>query len=417
MVDDRHAATKTFSERTHTMQTSHVLRRRVTVLAVVFVAMIGTGTIASVGVAGGTSRPEASLTDQTAQPAGAFVAVSPLRVLDTRAAPHGPIGVATSGAIAEDGTIVLALAGEGRAIPAHATAAFLNITIDADATVASFLTVWPTGEPRPLTSANNALPGLVASNAMLAKLGDNGSISIFNQQGDVHVVIDLLGYVVPLEILTAPTVPTVPTVPPTAPTSVPTTVPATVPTTVPTVDPHNGLISGTGPPAAGSGSDGDFYLDTANQILFGPKTAGVWPASAVALGGVQGAASAYDPGPVSVPTPAAAPAPIPFALAGPAAGSVSRTDDTTFTVSESGLYRVDYQVGFSSSVSGIVAVFVSGVQSDQTTRLAGSVYAANDLLVAAVAGDTIRLWFAPSLPMASVGLKNLSILVEQTTGV
>lgn len=39
------------------------------------------------------------------------------------------------------------------------------------------------------------------------------------------------------------------------------------------------LISGTGAPAAGTGSDGAMYLDTANGRFYGPKAAGAWPAA------------------------------------------------------------------------------------------------------------------------------------------
>ena len=75
----------------------------------------------------------------------------------------------------------------------------LNITLDSDATAKSFITVWPTGEPRPTTSANNAEPGLVSPNSTIAKLGANGSVSIFNQQGQTNVIVDVVGYLVTLD--------------------------------------------------------------------------------------------------------------------------------------------------------------------------------------------------------------------------
>ena len=375
------------------MHRPHGVRRQVMTVAATLLAVIGAGAIAGGAVAGGAPRPEASLTDLTAEPPGAFVAVSPLRVLDTRPAPQGPIGVGASGPITQNSSIDLKLSGEGQAIPARATSAFLNITIDQDSTLASFLTVWPTGEPRPLTSANNALPGLVASNTMLAKLGDGGSISIFNQQGDVNVVIDLLGYVVPLET------PTVPTVPP----------------TVPTTDPHAGLISGAGPPSSTDGSDGDFYLDTSSQILSGPKTGGAWPPTGVALGGVQGAASAYNTGAIVVSAPTTAPVPIPFAMAGPAAGTVSRSSATTFALAQSGLYRVEYNLGVVSGDTGIMSVAVNGVPIGQGKSLAASNGFVNSVLVEATGGDTIQLVFVSSTGGVNISLDNSSILVEQTT--
>lgn len=38
----------------------------------------------------------------------------------------------------------------------------------------------------------------------------------------------------------------------------------------------NTLLNGSGAPSSGLGADGDFYLDTFNKLLYGPKTAGDW---------------------------------------------------------------------------------------------------------------------------------------------
>jgi chitodextrinase len=46
---------------------------------------------------------------------------------------------------------------------------------------------------------------------------------------------------------------------------------------------------GTVAPAAGTGNDGDFYINTATNMLYGPKAAGAWPAG-VSLVGPQGPA-------------------------------------------------------------------------------------------------------------------------------
>src|SRR5258706_5908122 len=89
-------------------------------------AMTGSAAVAS-QVFASDARVEVSLTDSSAQPASVFVAVSPLRVLDTRPPPNGPIGVAVSAKLAQGATMDLHLAGAGQAIPAEATSAFLNI--------------------------------------------------------------------------------------------------------------------------------------------------------------------------------------------------------------------------------------------------------------------------------------------------
>lgn len=46
------------------------------------------------------------------------------------------------------------------------------------------------------------------------------------------------------------------------------------------------LISGSGAPTSGTGSDGNFYIDTAAGQLYGPKTSGTW-GSPISLGGEQ----------------------------------------------------------------------------------------------------------------------------------
>lgn len=50
------------------------------------------------------------------------------------------------------------------------------------------------------------------------------------------------------------------------------------------------VLNGIGAPAAGTGNDGDFYLDPNAWIIYGPKAAGAWPAGH-AITGPAGAAS------------------------------------------------------------------------------------------------------------------------------
>ena len=53
----------------------------------------------------------------------------------------------------------------------------------------------------------------------------------------------------------------------------------------------NTILSGAGNPTAGTGTNGDFYINTATNTIFGPKAAGTWP-SGVLLVGPTGAAGA-----------------------------------------------------------------------------------------------------------------------------
>ena len=51
------------------------------------------------------------------------------------------------------------------------------------------------------------------------------------------------------------------------------------------------VLNGSGAPSAGLGVDGDFYIDTADDAIYGPKTAGAW-GSATSLVGPAGATGA-----------------------------------------------------------------------------------------------------------------------------
>ncbi len=57
------------------------------------------------------------------------------------------------------------------------------------------------------------------------------------------------------------------------------------------------VLSGTASPTGGDGADGDFYLDTDDKLLFGPKTAGAWGSGVSLVGptGPTGEAGATGP--------------------------------------------------------------------------------------------------------------------------
>lgn len=44
------------------------------------------------------------------------------------------------------------------------------------------------------------------------------------------------------------------------------------------------ILNGSGPPTAGLGLDGDFYIDTAATALYGPKAAGAWGSPTILIG-------------------------------------------------------------------------------------------------------------------------------------
>lgn len=61
------------------------------------------------------------------------------------------------------------------------------------------------------------------------------------------------------------------------------------------------VLNGTGVPASTVGNDGDFYLDTQADVLYGPKAGGSWPANGVSLVGATGATG--PAGPAGLPGP------------------------------------------------------------------------------------------------------------------
>jgi hypothetical protein len=173
------------------------LRRWVVIAAAAVPATFAAGTMINGGWSANAQVPTttttlAPATTTTIAPSD-FVGITPVRVLDTRGAGQ-TVGVPSAAPLGPNQTIDVQITGALSGVPANATSVAINVTIDQDATLKSFLTVWPTGQTRPLASTNNAEPGFISPVSALMKLGTNGRISVFNQQGAVNVIIDVTGY-------------------------------------------------------------------------------------------------------------------------------------------------------------------------------------------------------------------------------
>ena len=115
----------------------------------------------------------------------AYTALPPTRLLDTRT--NGTtLGTNSS----------LNLKVVGGAVPSDATAVALNVTVT-DTTNASYLSVYPAGEPQPLISNLNWSPGETAPNLVIVPVGAGGEVTFYNDQGRADVVVDLEGYFAP----------------------------------------------------------------------------------------------------------------------------------------------------------------------------------------------------------------------------
>ena len=126
---------------------------------------------------------------QGPSPGGELLAITPLRRLDTR------LGMGSSKApLAAGQTLEVLVAGAGDVPPTGVTAVILNVTAVRPTRV-GYLTVWPTGEPLPLASNLNFVPGQIVPNLVICKVGTGGKVSIYNAAGSVEVVADVVGYV------------------------------------------------------------------------------------------------------------------------------------------------------------------------------------------------------------------------------
>lgn len=130
--------------------------------------------------------------------AGAFHAISPVRVYDSRQswatpngvlAPNTNVTVSVATAYANDGTPT------NNVVPAGATAVAYNATVSG-ATGGNYLAITPGDSTSFTASALNFVAGVDVANASVVKLDSSRQIKVFcgNQSGSTHVLIDIVGY-------------------------------------------------------------------------------------------------------------------------------------------------------------------------------------------------------------------------------
>lgn len=123
-----------------------------------------------------------------------LTALVPARILDTRPGWSTIDGQYAGGGALGSGT-ELDLTVTGRAgIPTSGVGAVvLNVTAVAP-TLPGFLTVWPAGSQRPNASNLNLKAGKVVQNLVIAKVGTNGQVAIYNATGSTQVIADVVGW-------------------------------------------------------------------------------------------------------------------------------------------------------------------------------------------------------------------------------
>ena len=117
-----------------------------------------------------------------------FVPITPCRVADTRNA-AGPFG---GPSVAAGGSRSFVIPQSGCNIPSTAEAYSLNVTAVPTGRL-SFLSLWPTGQPRPFVSTLNSFSGIVVANAAIVPAGTGGAVSVYAND-PTDVVLDINGY-------------------------------------------------------------------------------------------------------------------------------------------------------------------------------------------------------------------------------
>lgn len=120
-----------------------------------------------------------------------YTGITPVRLLDTRESGQGP-------AYGAGEVRTLPVRGGATGVPAAATAVALNVTAVGPSRVTD-VRVYPTqpGSAPPLVSNLNPAPGRITAAAVVAAVGPDGTVSIRNAAGTVHLLVDLAGWYTP----------------------------------------------------------------------------------------------------------------------------------------------------------------------------------------------------------------------------
>jgi hypothetical protein len=131
-----------------------------------------------------------------------FTAITPARLLDTRAGHATADGLhQATGALGDAATYTLPVRGRS-GIPAWATGVAVNITAPLPS-APTFVTAYP-GTERPTASNLNPSPGVVTHNTTQLPIAPDGTITLYQHTGSADLVVDVLGYYGSGAILTPP---------------------------------------------------------------------------------------------------------------------------------------------------------------------------------------------------------------------
>ena len=133
---------------------------------------------------------QASPASARANTAGEFIPLaSPARILDTRQA----IGVTTRTPVPPTTSIDIQVTGQGGVPASGVQAIVMNVTAVAP-TVSGYVSVYPAGQSRPTVSNLNFVPGQTVPNLVTVPVGAGGRVSLYNHNGNTHLLADVIGY-------------------------------------------------------------------------------------------------------------------------------------------------------------------------------------------------------------------------------
>ena len=138
---------------------------------------------------GGSTNVVADLAGWFTDPGGAFTALAPERLLDTRdglGAAAAPVGPGES--------IDVQVTGEGGVPLGGVSSVIVNVTA-IDPSAQGYVTVYPNGTSQPLASNLNFVAGQTVPNLVLVKVGEGGKITLYNSSArSIHLAADVAGW-------------------------------------------------------------------------------------------------------------------------------------------------------------------------------------------------------------------------------
>src|SRR5205807_1913202 len=119
---------------------------------------------------------------------------SPVRLFDSR--PGQPACLTTNAPLGAGGTLTLTATVGCTGLPAVARAVVGNATVVNQASLAGYVTLWPTGAGRPTVSNLNYVGGQVVPNAFTIGVAADGTFQAYAYSA-IDFVVDLTGYFSP----------------------------------------------------------------------------------------------------------------------------------------------------------------------------------------------------------------------------